>query len=325
MSGKKFVVVRPEDVRTTYTSYAIACVKDDKILFIRRTGTYPFTSLFGYGIEKLNMDLHFFDRMTEKEKRRILDPEFDYVSCYRESYSNKLRRIRASARTSHEAERIEEKIHRMETQAHHSFRAIIRRKKHLIEDSLAKGLHGSFPYSLPKGRRSSEDQNEGALQTALREFSEETGIPHHKVKVVSRNSFNLRYIDDGDEYLFRIFFAQATDDVHGILDKEDHEQAVEVSEISWMSKADFEARSPAQLCRRVYLENFDRLMNEYRLARDGYRHGTDLVIDSPPANPRQREHLHYAEPEDPCAMRFGSHWRRREAAPPQHPLRDARK
>lgn len=309
MTSKNLVLQPPDVTRATYVSYAIACVQDNKILFIRRTGTYPYTSLFGYNVDKLDMDLYFFDRMTEREKLTLLDPTFDFTSFYNELYSGKLSDMRDAARSPEALARAEERISQMRQRALTHFKSIIDRKKHLIRDSLANGFHGSFPYSLPKGRRSSKG-GESAIQTALREFCEETGIERNIVRILSRNSFDIRYTDDEDEYLFKIFFATVPSGTRGNINQNDNEQKTEVSEIVWLSKEEFAARNPDALCRRVYLDNFDRLLAEYRRALDGQKHGTELVLADPPSNPRQRRHRYYIEPVNHLGFGCGQPWQR---------------
>lgn len=287
-------------IRPAYISYAIACVRErsddnSEILFIRRHGTFQYTSLFGRSINDQDMDLHFFDCMTEGEKRSLLNPNFNFGDHYDLQYLAKHRDMRASARCQSELVRINERIDSMRNNATKRFRDLMEEKKSLIQNSLERGVHGSYPFSLPKGRLS-PGSDESPVESALREFCEETAIPAADVKILSKESFDIRYSDGGDEYVFKIFFATVPEGVTGGIDLNDPEQWCEVTEISWLSKQGMLQRDPDSVTRRVYLDNFDRILLEYRNAVEGFAHGVELCLPNPPLSSRQRGHKDYAEP-----------------------------
>ena len=295
MVKKPIPIRRPSFAPTTYTSYAIACVRNDQILFVRRSGTYQFTGLFGRNANGLDMDLDFFDRMTRREKIIITNPDFNFDVWFDMFHGNKLNEMRAEASSVESLERINGRIAAMRSDASKRFRTIINRKKHLIYNSIDRGVHGTFPYSLPKGRRT-HSSYEKPIRTAVREFCEETNIPHDIVTVLSKEPFNISYTDDNDIYVHKIFFASVPPDTCGLANISDLYHRLEITEIVWLSKEEFKHRKPDALSKRVYYDNFERMLVEYQRAADGLSPGNPLNIPEPPANSRQRRHRDYREP-----------------------------
>jgi len=174
----------------------------------------------------------------------------------------------------------------------------------LIRDSLMRGFNGYVPYSLPKGRRKRHKRLEKPHETAIREFGEETGISSALIKLLSKESFDIRYNDDGDEYVFKIFFATIPRDTVGHIDQNNIDQKIEVSEIIWLSKEEFAQRNPTPLCCRVYLDNFDRILLEYNLVKIGLNPGKELKIPDQIPRTRQKQYSYFISKE--CQKAFAN-------------------
>jgi 8-oxo-dGTP pyrophosphatase MutT (NUDIX family) len=90
----------------------------------------------------------------------------------------------------------------------------------------------SQEYCIPKGRRNS---GESKLDCALREFKEETGIPHHKIKILTGNYCLVEnfYGSNGIMYRHEYLLAEVDPDFEVQLDINNIMMIGEIRDIKW--------------------------------------------------------------------------------------------
>ena len=116
-------------------------------------------------------------------------------------------------------------------------------------------------WEFPKGRRNFKEKD---LDCALREFEEETGISHTKIKIVEnvlpfeeifigtnhksyKHKYFLAYMNEAEEYL-------------------DNFQVTEVSKLEWKTLDEcLESIRPYNLEKRELIKNINKVLEEYRL------------------------------------------------------------
>jgi ADP-ribose pyrophosphatase YjhB (NUDIX family) len=126
-------------------------------------------------------------------------------------------------------------------------------KKKLIE-VFNNATSIELPWGLPKGR--SDDRKETPIETAMREFKEETGVKkytmlHHIKPVV------YSYIDDNTKYEFVIFFAETTQNASINLLNPD--QVNEISAIEFVNSETLAAKKQVRM-----LDLFRILKKKYK-------------------------------------------------------------
>ena len=116
-------------------------------------------------------------------------------------------------------------------------------------------------WEFPKGRRNFKEKD---LECALREFEEETGISHTKIKIIEnvlpfeeifigtnhksyKHKYFLAYMNEAEEYL-------------------DNFQVTEVSKLEWKTLDEcLESIRPYNLEKKDLIKNINKVLEEYRL------------------------------------------------------------
>ena len=218
--------------RTHYNSYGVACFSQSKtgpkLLLIQKPTTYEF-ALFtrgDYNPTNLNEFEKLIAGMTIDERRSILTLDFGAIVArtfsgryVRELYSRHIGK------------------YRLQFIKHKNHKSMIR----IIKNS---NIAGQRPiWEIPKGRRQS---HETSLITAIREFTEETGIPNVGLRMLPPTySKTYTYTDAGATYQNKYFIA-VTDTKHNI-DRTIGDDYTETLQIAWKSLADIHQLSETAL------------------------------------------------------------------------------
>jgi len=196
----------------TVNSYGIACVRkreEYEILMVRRKCTYAFVH-FVLGHYNSNFDVGcLLKKMTIIEKNIILYGDFD------NAYFHAFTRTRA---------RISNKI---EIRNYDRLEKLF---KNHVPDKLEKMLshteNGRLIWEFPKGRK---QESENDLQSAMREFEEETGIVKYNI-LYKTKPFTVNIQDCGTNYKYMIYAAVGEEEP--VYDA--NIANIEVSEIAWI-------------------------------------------------------------------------------------------
>lgn len=195
----------------TINSYGIACIRkreEYEILMVRRKCTYAFVH-FVLGHYNSNFDLAcLVKKMTIIEKNIILHGTFDnaYFHAFTRNYVN---------------------ISKAEKKNYDKLEKIFNSHAREKLEKMLKGTHNqSLTWEFPKGRK---NESEDDLQSAMREFEEETGIVKYNILHKTR-PFIVNIHDAGINYKYMIYVALGEDEP--VFDT--NMMNIEVSEIAWI-------------------------------------------------------------------------------------------
>lgn len=120
------------------------------------------------------------------------------------------------------------------------------------------------PWEFPKGRKDTQ-KREQDLDTAIREFTEETGINSEKYKILWHIiPYVETYMDFEVTYQNVYFYAQAVGVWEPELKFYDKEQIGEISDVKWISRADLRHIKLEALTYQRLLKSFDKIIKKYR-------------------------------------------------------------
>lgn len=166
-------------------SYGIACIDvlDKSICMVRRRNTYMFESFF-YGMKFSKLDASVFDKMTIEEKIDILSLDYNIVA----------RRVYKTWNS--------EQFLRNKIRYENNYLSDGGTKLIALINASSKSVNGIW--EIPKGRPT---HNESTLATAIREFTEETHIPHEYIMVDTSHTFSYSFVDCDVRYEYMYYLA----------------------------------------------------------------------------------------------------------------------
>ena len=190
-----------------------------KLLLIKRRNTIGFVQFVRgqYNLNDKNYILKLLNVMTETEINIIKTSEF--IDLWK--YLWKIKSANAHTK-SYDYNNSSKKFYTLKTDPELNLDEIIsKRKSSYIEQE----------WGFPKGRK---DKRETNIETAIREFGEETGIKEENIKIINKK-FIENYISyDNLEYKNIYFLAKYTGDTNLFrVDDVNREQFTEVSEIKF--------------------------------------------------------------------------------------------
>lgn len=188
-------------MKTVFKSYGIACCRkrNDKyeILFIKKRNTYSFIEFVRgkYDMNKKYEILHLLNGMTIEEKLDI--KLFDYMTLWLRCYQSypSVNDIKNNTFYSKNKKKFDG-LYGLNGGNYLNY---------LIERS----ENCKNYWEIPKGRNS---KYESLIDTAVREFNEETNIPKKKYKIlfdIDKQSYS--FIDNGITYIYYYYLAILTD------------------------------------------------------------------------------------------------------------------
>ncbi len=218
------------------TSYGIACVNlnNRSICMVKKLYTYSFQKFIRTkNINHINVEL--FDTMSMEEKILISTLNFDFI----------LRRYKmniSSNDTSYnDTKKRLEKVFLFDNgQMLLSF----------INTS-TKSINGIW--EIPKGKKIN---NESDIDTAIREFKQETQINIDKINIMHNKRFTYTFYDCGKLYKYVYFLAFTYQDFIHKFNMTAKHQYHEICDIMWMSKDMINVMISKQINAMSYLDNF---------------------------------------------------------------------
>lgn len=238
-------------------SYGILCFRKNKqlsyeLIMIRKSVTYHFC-LFVFGKYSKNNDnelLKLFNNMTYHEKIDILNMNFENlwyrIMKKRPDYTNMSNYINK------------------ETKFKDTF---LKDAGFRLRKLIASSINSEDLLEFPKGRKD-EQKHEMDMDTAIREFVEETCITEDKFRVLWHIApYVETYTDFHITYRNVYYFAEATCDFEPELRFYDKQQISEISAVKWVSKNDLKHFKLEAATYRRLLKCFDKVVRKYRNAK----------------------------------------------------------
>jgi len=217
-------------------SYGIICCRKDpnkglQVIMIKKPTTYHFCE-FVAGHYRKSDDTHLlklFNNMTYHEKIDILSLKFN-IMWYRIYKSNPDQVFLQSSGSNYSKHYIKKKA-KFES-------AFLQDGGTRLKKLMCDTLSAETLWEIPKGRKSDQHDEEN-INTAIREFSEETNIDQSKYQVLWRvQPYIETYSDFGTTYQNIYYYAHAIDNWEPTLKFSNGMQISEVSAIMWCSLND---------------------------------------------------------------------------------------
>jgi 8-oxo-dGTP pyrophosphatase MutT (NUDIX family) len=248
-------------------SYGIICCRSNKsgaqILMVKKATTYHFCE-FVAGHYKFYNEQHLkrlFNNMTYYEKMDILSLKFPnlWYRIYMESPEhNKGIWITAYIKKKSMFEL-----------------AFLQDGGDKLQRLISNSINGDTPWEFPKGRKDNE-QKETDLETAIREFTEETGITGDKYKILWHiKPYVETYTDFGTTYQNKYYYVQAIGDWDPVYKFYDKRQISEVSTVRWISINDIKYMQLEDVTFNRLTRMFAKILKKYK--NDRSQHNTILV------------------------------------------------
>jgi len=246
----------------TKKSYGIVCCRANpkkglEILMIKKSTTYHYCE-FVAGHYKRNNDLHLkklFNNMTYGEKMDILSMKFENM-WYRIYMENPDKVYFQGSQNIWAGQYIKKRTKFERSFFHDSGESL----RNLIADS----RNVETPWEIPKGRRD-ESKKESEIETAIREFEEETGVDTTKYIILWHlTPYVETYTDFGTTYQNTYYYAQAIGEWEPVYKFYDKKQLSEVSNIKWVSQNDLKNMQLEEVTYKRLMQSFYKISKKYR-------------------------------------------------------------
>jgi 8-oxo-dGTP pyrophosphatase MutT (NUDIX family) len=249
-------------------SYGIICFRPNKngiqILMVKKSTTYHFCE-FVAGHYKKSNDLHIlklFNNMTYHEKMDILSLKFQnmWYRIYKENPDNLYRQ--SSNQFSSNTQNFWGRLYlKKKSKFDLNF---LHNNGEKLRKLIAKSGNVDTPWEFPKGRRD-ESKKENDIETAIREFYEETGIHDTQYKLLWHiNPYVETYTDFGTTYQNIYYYADAIGEWEPELKFYDRQQISEISDVSWVSKNNLAYMKLEPITYKRLLNSFDKIITKYK-------------------------------------------------------------
>lgn len=244
-------------------SYGIICFRQTpkgiQIVMVKKSTTYHFCEFVSghYGKNNHTHLLKLFNNMTYDEKIEILSLKFPnmWYRIYKENPDKIFIPDNKNTWTSSYLN----KKNKFESTFLNDGGIKLR---NLISNSCLIDT----PWEFPKGRK---DRNkvESDIETAIREFYEETGIRSTQYKLLWHiNPYVETYTDFGTTYQNIYYFAQALGEWEPEFKFYDKQQISEVSAVRWISKNDLIYLKLEDITYKRLINSFEKIIRKYKNA-----------------------------------------------------------
>ena len=214
------------ECRYPILSYGIILYDDTekdniKIVMIERKNTLSYIEFLRgkYKLEDKDYINVLFNRMTNKEKRLLVDNEFDIL------WSNLWVNF----------DNINNRIKREYSQSKNNF--YILKKANLLNHFLknSEDIYQENEWEIPKGRRNNREKNKCC---AIREFEEETNIKSNNYKLIYNNVPLIEEYKgiNNVNYKHVYYIAKANSTLKLYINPNNKDQILEVNSIKWLNK-----------------------------------------------------------------------------------------
>ncbi len=240
-------------------SYGLLCCRQSEkngveILMVKRSTTYHFCEFVSGHYRKQNMShlLKLFNNMTYHEKMDILSLKFQNM-WYRIYMENPDKVFFQGNNSSWMSSYIKKKNKFESTFLHDSGN----RLKSLISSS----NNVDTPWEFPKGRQNKEEEE---IDTAMREFYEETGIDREKYSILWHiKPYIETYTDFGITYQNIYYYANAIGNWNPTYTYH-KSQLSEVSSIKWISLNILVHMNLDNITHNRLIKSFRKIIKKYK-------------------------------------------------------------
>jgi 8-oxo-dGTP pyrophosphatase MutT (NUDIX family) len=214
-------------------SYGIACVNivNKSICMVKKNKTYAFETF----VRARNFNEHMFDMMSLEEK--ILISKLNFDNIIRRCYYNA---------------RIGENVYtNMKTRFERAY--LYDGGKNILAQ-LAKSKRSiNGIWEIPKGRSSGNESN---IDTAIREFRQETQIDIRDVNILYNKRFTYNFRDMMQNYCYVYFLAFTKKECLHNFNITEYSQYSEISDIMWFNMDLLKLFIDKQITAMCYLDKF---------------------------------------------------------------------
>lgn len=249
-------------------SYGIICCRNNhkngvQLLMVKKSTTYHFCE-FVAGHYRKHQDSHLkklFNNMTYNEKMDILSMKFQnmWYRIYRENpdivFINGNKNVWASSYL------------RKKSKFENTF---LQDGGVKLKSLIADSINVDTEWEFPKGRK---NNNEYELETAIREFTEETGVSHNKFQILwNIQPHIITYTDFGTKYQNTYYYATAIGDWEPKYKFYSQQQISEVASVRWINKSDLQHMKLEDLTYKRLIKWFTKITNKYKKTKKNKKH-----------------------------------------------------
>lgn len=240
-------------------SYGIICARHDQhgtqMLMIKKAATYPYCEFIAgrYHKKKAAHLKRLFNNMTYHEKIDILTLNFQHMwyRIYRvnadETYTSGVGNIWTRQYIS------------KKTKFEKSF---LTDGGAYLKKLISQSVNVDTPWEFPKGRAAPKEKE---LNTAIREFYEETGIAESQYQILWHlKPYVETYKDFGTTYINTYYYAVAQGDWSPTYSFSDDHQIREVSAVRWVTKQDLRHMNLQKNTYTRLVNSFDKIIKKYQ-------------------------------------------------------------
>lgn len=252
-------------------SYGIICcrptIKGVDILMIKKATTYHFCEFVAgrYRRKNYNHLSRLFNNMTYHEKVDILSMDFQsmWYRIYHERPDKSLDSNIWTASYFKKKNKFE--------------KSFMTDRGEYLRNLISNSRNVETPWEFPKGR---PHEHESEIETAIREFKEETNVDSSKYKILWNVApYVETYTDFGVTYKNTYYFAEAVgpiwEPVYRFCDK----QASEVAAIQWVSRNELCFMQLEPVTYRRLLNSFEKIIRKYKDSHNTVTHPE--LLDAP--------------------------------------------
>lgn len=211
-------------------SLGIICIRYNydknkfEFLMIKRRNSYAYIDFISkkYSIKDIRTIEKLFNKMTLEEKITISSRDFGFIY-----------------HKAHPGEMINDPFYFKRSNAFdNTFNRPNRNKNSLLYNLLENTSHVEIEYEFPKGRKNNIFEKD--LDTALREFNEETNVPVEDISVIPNFTNKISFKSGGKIYKYKFYLAIPKKDIKPMLNINDITQLIEISDIRWFTMKEYQ-------------------------------------------------------------------------------------
>jgi 8-oxo-dGTP pyrophosphatase MutT (NUDIX family) len=130
-----------------------------------------------------------------------------------------------------------------------------------LQQLISESTNQDCIWEFPKGRKANRDstgESEPDLNTAIREFEEETGISSSAFEIIDTKSYTLMNISNNIKYINQYYLVQLTNpSIKPKINYGDNSQLAEITDIRWMDSNQINIIDPTKK-----LFHFSKMVNK---------------------------------------------------------------
>lgn len=244
-------------------SFGIICCRKNnnliEMLMVKKSTTYHFCE-FVFGRYKKNNEAYIkklFNNMTYHEKMDILSLDFNII-WYRIYKENPVKFFYQGNKN------IWYKIYLIKKNKFEN--NFLRDSGNKLKKIISDSCNVDTQWEFPKGKRD-ESKKESDIETAIREFNEETGVEYTKYKILWNSKPYIETFNDlGITYQNIYYFAESVGIWDPLIKFQDKNQISEISSVKWVSKNDLLNMKLEDVTYKRLMKCFNKIIIKYKNA-----------------------------------------------------------